>query len=313
MRIGVPKEIKVHEYRVGLVPSSVHELVYDGHEVVVEKGAGAEAGIPDEAYKVVGARIAETADEVFAFAEMLVKVKEPQPAERKKLRPGQVLFTYLHLAPDPGADPRSAAKRRDLHRLRDSDRAGRFLAAADADVRSCRPHGAAGGRVLSGERAWRARHFAGRRAGRAAGGHSDSGGRRGGLEHGVDRRGHGGKRNRCGSIDGCAAPNRRAFRFFGRNGFLDAERRRAAGAQSGSGDWRGAGGGRCGAKTADGGNGQEHEAGRGAGGHCHRPRGLLGDQPSDDACRSHVTCSTTWSTTASRTCPGPCREPLRSR
>jgi alanine dehydrogenase len=101
MRIGVPKEVKVQEYRVGLVPSSVHELVYNGHEVMVEKGAGSEAGIADEAYQVVGARMADTADEVFAFAEMLVKVKEPQPAERKKLRPGQILFTYLHLAPDP--------------------------------------------------------------------------------------------------------------------------------------------------------------------------------------------------------------------
>jgi alanine dehydrogenase len=101
MRIGVPKEIKVHEYRVGLVPSSIHELVYYGHEVLVEKGAGGEAGIPDEAYKEVGARIAGTADEVFSFAELLVKVKEPQPDERKRLRPGQVLFTYLHLAPDP--------------------------------------------------------------------------------------------------------------------------------------------------------------------------------------------------------------------
>jgi alanine dehydrogenase len=101
MRVGVPKEIKVHEYRVGLVPSSVRELVHHGHEVLVEKGAGVGAGLSDEAYTAVGARIADTADEVFAASEMVVKVKEPQIAERKKLRPGQVLFTYLHLAPDP--------------------------------------------------------------------------------------------------------------------------------------------------------------------------------------------------------------------
>jgi len=101
MRIGVPKEIKVHEYRVGLVPSSVHELVYNGHQVLVERGVGTEAGISDEAYKIVGARIADTAAEVFAFADMIVKVKEPQPTERAMLRPGQILFTYLHLAPDP--------------------------------------------------------------------------------------------------------------------------------------------------------------------------------------------------------------------
>jgi alanine dehydrogenase len=101
MRIGVPTEIKVHEYRVGLVPSSAHELICAGHQVVIEKGAGAEAGLTDEAYLRAGASIVDTADEVFAVADMLVKVKEPQPAERRRLRPGQVLFTYLHLAPDP--------------------------------------------------------------------------------------------------------------------------------------------------------------------------------------------------------------------
>src|SRR5579862_730457 len=101
VRIGVPKETKVQEFRVGLVPSSVHELVHSGHEVLVEMGAGAGAGIGDDAYRAEGARVVDTADEVFATADLLVKVKEPQPAERKKLRPGQVLFTYFHLAPDP--------------------------------------------------------------------------------------------------------------------------------------------------------------------------------------------------------------------
>src|SRR5579862_1959346 len=101
MKIGVPKEIKVHEYRVGLVPSSVRELVHNGHEVVIERGAGVGAGLADEAYTQVGAKVVDTAEEVFAAAEMLVKVKEPQAPERKRLRPGQVLFTYLHLAPDP--------------------------------------------------------------------------------------------------------------------------------------------------------------------------------------------------------------------
>jgi alanine dehydrogenase len=101
LRIGVPKEIKIHEYRVGLVPSSVRELLHHGHEVLVEKGAGVGAGISDEDYAASGAQVVETSDEAFAAAEMIVKVKEPQVAERKKLRPGQVLFTYLHLAPDP--------------------------------------------------------------------------------------------------------------------------------------------------------------------------------------------------------------------
>ncbi len=101
MRIGVPKEIKNHEYRVGLTPSSVRELAALGHEVVVEKGAGAGIGAADATYEKAGAKILPGADEVFAAADMIVKVKEPQAVEIKRLRPGQVLFTYLHLAPDP--------------------------------------------------------------------------------------------------------------------------------------------------------------------------------------------------------------------
>jgi len=101
MRIGVPKEIKNHEYRVGLVPSSAHELVNNGHQVMVETGAGLGIGLTDQDYIAAGATIAATADEVFAQAEMIVKVKEPLADERKKLRKGQILFTYLHLAPDP--------------------------------------------------------------------------------------------------------------------------------------------------------------------------------------------------------------------
>jgi alanine dehydrogenase len=101
MRIGVPKEIKVHEYRVGMTPASVREAVARGHEVLVESGAGAGIGATDDDYRSAGATIAAGAEAVFASAELLVKVKEPQPVERARLRPGQVLFTYLHLAPDP--------------------------------------------------------------------------------------------------------------------------------------------------------------------------------------------------------------------
>jgi alanine dehydrogenase len=101
MLVGVPKEVKVHEYRVGLVPASVRELVAHGHEVLVETGAGAAIGFPDEAYRAAGAAIVPDAATVFARAELVVKVKEPQPREWAQLRPGQVLFTYLHLAPDP--------------------------------------------------------------------------------------------------------------------------------------------------------------------------------------------------------------------
>ncbi|THF65109.1 alanine dehydrogenase [Pseudothauera rhizosphaerae] len=101
MRIGVPKEIKVHEYRVGLTPGSVREATALGHEVLVERGAGAGIGADDDAYRAAGAQVVDGAEAVFAGAELIVKVKEPQAAERARLRPGQVLFTYLHLAPDP--------------------------------------------------------------------------------------------------------------------------------------------------------------------------------------------------------------------
>lgn len=100
MLIGVPKEIKNHEYRIGLTPASVRELVDRGHTVVVETAGGAEIGFDDEAYQTAGATIASTAEEIFATADMIVKVKEPQPHECRQLRKGQLLFTYLHLAAD---------------------------------------------------------------------------------------------------------------------------------------------------------------------------------------------------------------------
>ncbi|MEM7178713.1 MAG: NAD-binding protein, partial [Pseudomonadota bacterium] len=101
MLIGCPTEIKTREYRVGMTPATCREAIAHGHQVVVQAGAGAGAGFTDEMYANVGAQITATAQEVFASAEMIVKVKEPQPGERKMLRPGQVLYTYLHLAPDP--------------------------------------------------------------------------------------------------------------------------------------------------------------------------------------------------------------------
>jgi alanine dehydrogenase len=100
MIIGIPKEIKNHEYRVGMVPSSVREVITHGHEVYVETNAGVGIGFSDEDYIAVGASILPTAADVFAKAEMIVKVKEPQAVERAMLREGQILFTYLHLAPD---------------------------------------------------------------------------------------------------------------------------------------------------------------------------------------------------------------------
>ncbi|MDP3293928.1 MAG: alanine dehydrogenase [Nevskia sp.] len=101
MLIGVPKEIKVHEYRVGLTPAGVRELKAHGHQVIVQVSAGLGIGIADSAYTAAGASLIDNAAEIFAQAEMIVKVKEPQAAECAMLRDGQVLFTYLHLAPDP--------------------------------------------------------------------------------------------------------------------------------------------------------------------------------------------------------------------
>ena len=101
MRVGVPKEIKNHEYRVGLTPASVRELTARGHQVLVQQHAGADIGLADAQYVAAGATIVATAQEVFAQADMIVKVKEPQAAECAMLREGQILYTYLHLAPDP--------------------------------------------------------------------------------------------------------------------------------------------------------------------------------------------------------------------
>ncbi|MEI6893267.1 MAG: alanine dehydrogenase [Colwellia sp.] len=101
MIIGVPKEIKNHEYRIGLTPSGVKELTVNGHDVMVESNGGATIGFDNEQYINAGAKIIDSAAEIFAKAEMIIKVKEPQAAECKMLRSGQILFTYLHLAPDP--------------------------------------------------------------------------------------------------------------------------------------------------------------------------------------------------------------------
>ncbi|MEO0689526.1 MAG: alanine dehydrogenase [Pseudomonadota bacterium] len=101
MLVGVPKEIKNHEYRVGLTPEAAREYVDAGHSVIVETNAGIGISKTDDDYRAIGAQIVDTAEEVFARAEMVVKVKEPQPNEWVQLREGQILFTYLHLAPDP--------------------------------------------------------------------------------------------------------------------------------------------------------------------------------------------------------------------
>ena len=100
MLVGIPKEIKNNEYRAGMVPASVYELVHHGHEVLVQSGLGQGIGLQDDDYRHTGAVVVATAEEIYARADLIVKVKEPQPVECAMLRPGQVLFTYLHLAPD---------------------------------------------------------------------------------------------------------------------------------------------------------------------------------------------------------------------
>ena len=101
MIVGCPKEIKPQEFRVGLTPAAVHELTGHGHTVLIETNAGTGAGFTNDDYVAAGATLIETAAEVFERADIIVKVKEPQAIERKMLRSGQLLFTYLHLAPDP--------------------------------------------------------------------------------------------------------------------------------------------------------------------------------------------------------------------
>ena len=102
MKIGTTKELKNHEYRVGMTPDNAADLIRDGHEVYIEKGAGEGAGFPDAQYAEVGAKLLDTPAEVFAISDMIIKVKEPEECEYKYLREGQILFTYLHLAPNPG-------------------------------------------------------------------------------------------------------------------------------------------------------------------------------------------------------------------
>ena len=171
MLIGVPKEIKDNEFRVGLIPSSVQELVHHGHECWCRRAPASAPGLSDADYMTAGAHASSRApDRIFAEAEMIVKVKEPLAAERKQLRPGQILFTYLHLAPDRRAD---AGPRRQPARSASPTRPspppiGR-AAAADADVGGRRAAGPAGRRPFAGEGAGRTRRAARRRAGRAAG------------------------------------------------------------------------------------------------------------------------------------------------
>ena len=168
MKVGVPTEIKTDEYRVALTPSGVRELVEHGHEVVVQAGAGEGSAIADDDYEAQGATILPDADAVFGEADMIVKVKEPQPRRSRGSRPRHTLFTYLHLAPDAeltrglieSARPASPTRR---------SRTARAAAAAGADERGRGQDRHAGGRVHAREAARRARDPARRRPRRRRG------------------------------------------------------------------------------------------------------------------------------------------------
>ena len=192
MRIGVPTEIKSNEFRVGLVPGSVRELTARGHEVVVQSGAGAGIFADDAAYAKAGARILPTAEAVFADAEMIVKVKEPQAVEYRRLKPHQILFTYLHLAPDPEQARGLMASGATAIAYETVTDAARRPAAARADERSRRPlgHRGRGHRAASPDR--RTRRAAGRRSRRSPG--QGRGARRRRRRHAC--RAHGGRPRR---------------------------------------------------------------------------------------------------------------------
>ena len=164
----LPEGIKPQEFRVGMTPDAAREAVAHGHKVMIEKNAGVGAGFTDADYKAAGAKIVDTAEEVFEKSDMIVKVKEPQHVERKRLREGQVLFTYLHLAPDPAQTKdllKSGATCIAYETVTD-DRGGLPLLAPMSEVAGRLAHRWVPG-PAEGER--RARRASGRRAGRAAG------------------------------------------------------------------------------------------------------------------------------------------------
>ncbi len=152
MKIGVPKEVKNHEYRVALTPIGVHELTQHGHDVFVEKEAGLGSQIPDEEYVAAGATMIDTADDVWADAEMVLKVKEPVAEEYHRMREGQTLFTYLHLAADKPLTEELVNRRVTGHRLRDGAAALGLAAPALPDVRGRGLPGTPGRRALADAR-----------------------------------------------------------------------------------------------------------------------------------------------------------------
>lgn len=164
MKIGVPREIKNHEYRVAITPAGAHELTRHGHEVFVEQGAGLGSAIPDEDFTDAGAKILDGPDEVWAEGDLILKVKEPIAAEYHRMRRGQTLFTYLHLAASRECTDALLSALRHRDRVRDRPAPERGTAAAGADVGGGRAARAAGRRVQPDGLQRRSRRAAGRRA-----------------------------------------------------------------------------------------------------------------------------------------------------
>ncbi len=162
MKVGIPREVKNNEYRVAITPSGVHELVVHGHEVYVEKDAGVGSSILDDDYVAAGAKILDTADDVWGTGDLILKVKEPVESEYHRMREGQTLFTYLHLAADRALTEELVAAQGHRHRLRDRRAARPLPAAARPHVRGRGTAGAAGRRPHADARPGRPRGAHGR-------------------------------------------------------------------------------------------------------------------------------------------------------
>ncbi len=313
MLIGVPKEIKTHEYRVGLVPASVRELIHHGHKVLVQTGAGAGIGFDDKAYTAAGAKIAASAEDVFAKAEMIVKVKEPQPKECKMLREGQLLFTYLHLAPDPEQTKAllKSGCTAIAYETVTNARGGLPLLAPMSEVAGrmsiqvgahCLEKAAGGSGILLGGVPGVPPARVVVLGGGVSGTHAARMAM--GMEANVmviDK-----SLDRLKQLD-----EQFGSKLYTQYATVDAIESNVH--QGRPGDRRRAGAGRRGAEAGDQGHAEEDAAGLGAGGHLHRPGRLLRDQP----CRPPTPSRPSWWTasciTASPTCRVRWRAPPPSR
>ena len=286
MKVGVPTEIKTDEYRVALTPSGVRELTQHGHEVLVQQGAGEGSAITDEEYVAQGAQIVADADAVFAQAEMIVKVKEPQPVEVARLRPGQLLFTYLHLAPDAELTQGLVASGATCVAYETVEDSQRAAAAARADERDRGQDRHAGRRLHAREAARRARPAARRRARRRGGQGDGHRRRRRRPERGARSRSAWAPRSTSTTATSTACATSRYLLNWPRLDVLRLDARdRAAPAGDRPRDRRGARQGRQGAARDHARAARADEAQRGARRRLDRPGRLLRDLARHDALR----------------------------